>query len=81
MAVREPNHLILWKDLNLFWGRNALSIREHQHPTIQWGIGVEGEFLWKNAQGQWILFWPKTSIPPLFRKDGMNFTKPSLTYF
>jgi AraC-like DNA-binding protein len=48
------NHLIIWREISLFIGRNQRAISRHQHPFIQLIIGVDGPYLWRNEHGKWI---------------------------
>lgn len=48
------NHLIIWKELSLFIGVNQRAISKHQHPLIQLIAGVNGPYLWKDDDGNWI---------------------------
>lgn len=47
------NHLLIWKDMTLFWGSNSRALADHRHPVIQWVIGTEQPFLSKNKEGIW----------------------------
>jgi len=48
------NRLILWQDLNIFWGCVPRNISEHQHPIYQLVVGVNKPFQMKDAQGEWL---------------------------
>lgn len=47
------NHLILWKDITLFLGSNPRAISNHQHPILQFILGIDEPFVWKNPVGAW----------------------------
>jgi len=53
------NHLVLWKDLRLFYGNHSRSIKVHSHPVIQLVLATNGTFVSKNLLGEWV---PKNGL-------------------
>ena len=48
------NHLVLWKDLRLFLGKNPRPVKGHSHPVIQFVVAREGAFkTWLPEQEAW----------------------------
>lgn len=47
------NHLILWKDITLFWGTHFRAITDHKHPVIQQVISRAEAFSSRVVNGSW----------------------------